>query len=81
MANDYSALDAEILTAIGAGPTAYAAICATTTVRAIADAIVHPGRYISRDTAIAQVIDRRLQALRKAGTLSYSTKPRGWSPA
>lgn len=72
-AKDYTALDAEILKRISAfGPVTFHVVLNWPSVAKAAEAIP--------DKAPAwRVVDRRLQALRKAGKIRYARKPEGWT--
>lgn len=73
--NRYEALDSMLLTAIKAGANQF---CMMTTreIATVADTLAKPRRDGVREGW--RVIDRRLQALRKAGVIKYSRKP-GWT--
>ena len=75
MATDYSKLDAAILAAIAEkAPASFTALCVNDAVwaRALDAANARRSDWPGR------CIDRRLQALRKAGRIRYQRKPEGW---
>lgn len=70
---DYTELDGAILAAIKAdAPVTFASI--TLAVRSTAEKLAHT----ERQGQAWRVVDRRLQALRKAGKIRYQHKPEGW---
>lgn len=69
--NAYSELDAEILKAISSGRVRFFSISAA--VMEFARALVE-----NDDDTAWRFVDRRLQALRKAGKIAYNAKT-GWS--
>lgn len=71
--NDYSRLDAAILERIQAGHTFASQIEG-------GDAATEARKFASAKMPEFRIIDRRLQALRKAGLIAYSHKL-GWARA
>lgn len=75
MATDYTALDAAILAAIGERQPALFSRLQTAEVRRRSVALEHT----RHDGEAWRVVDRRLQALRKAGRIRYQRgKAEGW---
>ncbi len=82
--HDYAKLDAGILACISAGsgtPLTFTRLCNLTSVRGEsqmlateANATKPPRLHIPS----WRIVDRRLQALRKAGRIRYQRKPEGW---
>ena len=72
---DYTALDAAILAVITAAPPA--TFQAINTDRGVLE---HSSRLAAatRDTPEWRMVDRRLQAMRKASRIRYQRKPEGW---
>lgn len=68
---DYTAFDAELVRLIGSGRREFAALCSNTNLCELARPFVSPS------SAEDRIIDRRLQALRKAGRIHYGTRT-GW---
>lgn len=82
--HDYTALDAAILAAIrfddGVGKL-FHHIAWAKAVAAASDAIAavaNEGKRGWNETPAWRIVDRRLQALRKAGLIRYQRKPEGW---
>ena len=71
MAHDYTDLDAAIIERITAGCVGFTSLsCAVAK---------HSEKLASDDQAPAwRIVDRRLQALRKASRIRYQRKPEGW---
>jgi hypothetical protein len=78
MTEKYAELDEAIVLKIGVAKARTFHQIASGDLRRMADAIATPDRYGDRPGW--RVIDRRLQALRKSGKLSYSRNT-GWSAA
>ena len=71
--NDYTDLDAAILQVIGTkAPVTFEAI------RPAVAKYSEPLASTTRENLTWRVVDRRLQALRKAGRIAYQRKPEGW---
>lgn len=68
---DYTEFDAELVRLIGSGSRVFSALCSSTKLRELARPFVSPSGAEDR------IIDRRLQALRKAGRIHYGTRT-GW---
>jgi len=68
---DYTEFDAELVRLIGSGSRAFSALCSNTRLLELA----RP--FVSQSGAEDRIIDRRLQALRKAGRIHYGTRT-GW---
>ncbi len=82
MKNDYTALDTAILAAISAraGALSFSAMqtgAILDEAQKIADA-ENTGKMAREKKRAWRVIDRRLQALRKAGRIRYQRQPEGW---
>ena len=69
---DYTEFDAELVRLIGSGSRVFSALSSNTKLRELARPFVSPSGAEDR------IIDRRLQALRKAGRIHYGTRT-GWS--
>lgn len=82
MANDYTAIDAAILKRIGDGARQFLHIDAgsvAVAAKAIADA-ENKSRDRWRAMDPSRIVDRRLQALRRAGKLKFERGPAaGWT--
>lgn len=75
MATDYSKLDAAILSAIEAkAPVPFHVFAYSGTVASESAALAHT----EKNADAWRVVDRRLQAPRKAGRIRYQRKPEGW---
>lgn len=73
MAHDYTALDAAILYAIKNGaPALFSLLDFKVRVHSA------PLAHTDKQGQAWRVVDRRLQALRKAGRIRYQRKPEGW---
>ena len=73
MAHDYTDLDAAIQQVIGTkSPVLFSAL--NFDVRKHSVPLAHTDRH----GQAWRVVDRRLQALRKAGRIKYQRKPEGW---
>jgi hypothetical protein len=71
MAHDYTNLDSAILARVAKGCVSFTALSGS--VSKESDALA------KNDPAPAwRIVDRRLQALRKAGRIRYQRKPEGW---
>lgn len=71
MAHDYTALDGAIIDRVAKGCVGFTTLCG-----AVAK---HSESLAGNDKAPAwRIVDRRLQALRKAGRIRYQRKPEGW---
>ncbi len=71
MKHDYTNLDDAILTVVASGPIAFHSLSCRVA--------AHSAGYAENDNAPAwRIVDRRLQALRKAGKIKYQRKPEGW---
>ena len=68
---DYTEFDAELVRLIGSGNRVFSALCSNTKLLELARPFVSPSGEEDR------LIDRRLQALRKAGRIHYGTRT-GW---
>lgn len=68
---DYTEFDAELVCLIGSGSRVFSALCSNTRLLELARPLV------SQSGAEDRIIDRRLQALRKAGRIHYGTRT-GW---
>lgn len=68
---DYTEFDAELVRLIGSGRRKFAALCSNTRLLELARPLASPSGAEDR------IIDRRLQALRKAGRIHYGTRT-GW---
>lgn len=68
--NDYTELDKAILSKIANGPVTFPLI-----VNAV-DLQTRP--FVSFTSPGWRIVERRLQALRKAGKIKYQRKPEGW---
>lgn len=68
--NDYTELDKAILAKVAEGPVTFTLICNAVEVQ------TRP--FVSYKFAGWRVVDRRLQALRKAGKIKYQRQPEGW---
>ena len=75
MAKDYTTLDALILRRCAAGPVTFNVLRFNDEIEEAAYDVATPDRFGDRDGW--RVVDRRLQALRKAGLLTYS-RADGW---
>lgn len=65
---DYTEFDAELVRLIGSGSRVFSALSSNTNLRELARPFVSPSGAEDR------IIDRRLQALRKAGRIHYGTR-------
>lgn len=75
MSIDYTNLDAAITATISASaPIGFTAMCVAEDVRKHSEAL----RHTERQGQAWRIVDRRLQALRKAGKIRYQRKPEGW---
>jgi len=70
--NDYSALDAEILKLINAGCNTFTAM------RVNSNLIALSQPFVTERTEDWRIIDRRLQALRKASKIRYRKSEQTW---
>lgn len=70
MKNDYTKLDAAIITQVAKGCIGFTALFG------VVDK--HSRIFTDYKTPSWRIVDRRLQALRKAGRISYQRKPEGW---
>lgn len=70
MSDKYDRLDAEIIRVCRMQPRTFSEIRHNATVEPLALAAMAPDRHGNKDPF--RLIDRRLQALRKAGKLTYS---------
>jgi hypothetical protein len=71
MAHDYTELDEAIIEKVAKGPVGFTAISFFVAKQS--------GSLEKNDPAPAwRIVDRRLQALRKAGRIRYQRKPEGW---
>ncbi len=78
MKHDYAKLDAAILSELTATtPNGFAQLCGNLSA-ANREANVLSGPDAFHGTPSWRLIDRRLQALRKAGRIRYQRKPEGW---
>ena len=71
MAHDYTKLDSAILANVADGPVDFTAL--SISVSGLSDALA-----ASDQTPGWRIVDRRLQALRKAGRIRYRRNPHGW---
>lgn len=74
--NDYTKLDAAILNAIRSGKVEFTSIAYNDHIEALAKQFTTPQKYVDNGF---RVVDRRLQALRKLGLISFKAKR--WSLA
>ena len=71
MAHDYTELDRAIINRVAKGCVGFSALCGAV--------LKHSKSLAANDKAPAwRIVDRRLQALRKAGRICYQRKPEGW---
>ena len=71
MAHDYTKLDDAIIARVAKGCVSFTALSTSVS--------IHSELLAKSDPAPAwRIVDRRLQALRKAGRLRYQRKPEGW---
>ena len=70
MKNDYTKLDAAIITQVAKGCIGFTALCNVVQ--------QHSAVFAGDYTPPWRIVERRLQALRKAGRISYQRKPEGW---
>lgn len=71
MAHDYTELDSAIISRVTEGCVSFAALSGAVS--------KHSETLAKTDPAPAwRIVDRRLQALRKAGRIRYQRKPEGW---
>ena len=71
MAHDYTNLDAAILAVVGEKPATFTGLSYRVA--------SHSDELAKNDPAPAwQIVDRRLQSMRKAGKIRYQRKPEGW---
>lgn len=68
--NDYTELDKAILSKISDGQVTFPGICNAVELQ------TRP--FVSFTSPGWRIVDRRLQALRKAGKIKYQRKPEGW---
>ena len=78
MKHDYTKLDAGILSELTADtPKTFTQLCGSrSSANLAANVLTRPDAL--RGTPSWRLIDRRLQALRKAGLIRYQRKPEGW---
>jgi hypothetical protein len=73
MAHDYTALDGAIIDRVAKGCVGFTTLCGAV--------LKHAESLAAHDPAPPwRIVDRRLQALRKAGRIRYQRKPEGWVP-
>lgn len=73
----YAVLDAELERLIGSGVREFSALISNAKLRELARSFVSPSLLVSPIGADSRIIDRRLQALRKAGRIKYGART-GW---
>lgn len=71
MAHDYTELDGAIIARVAEGCVSFSALLTSVS--------KHSEALAKTDSAPGwRIVDRRLQALRKAGRIRYQRKPEGW---
>ena len=75
--HDYTEFDAELVRLIGSGVREFAALRSNTKLCELARSFVSPSLLVSPIGVEYRIIDRRLQALRKAGRIKYGART-GW---
>lgn len=84
MKHDYTKLDTAIIDCITAGggtPLTFTRLSYLPSVRSASEQIEadsNVGKPARLHTPAWRIVDRRLQALRKAGRIKYQRKPEGW---
>ena len=85
MKHDYTKLDSLMLARIAIQPPVkFTVLCHNRAVSAESARIAdegNAGKPARLHTPQWRIVDRRLQALRKAGRIAYQRKPEGWLPA